>query len=253
MSIVSSTERIPWLLPQRSPLMAQTWHDLLFVHWPVPAEVLLPSLPPGVQLDLFEGQAWLGIVAFRLTGVRLLAFPELPFVSYFPEVNVRTYVRVGDRPGVYFLSLDTDNRPAVALARAWFRLLYHHAHMEMKSCGSRISLKSRRDEHKSPPAEFEVTYSPYAPPHIASPCSLDCWLTERYRYYSTDRNGRLCHCDIHHTVWPLQPAEAYIRRNTMALCHGITLPAGEPLLHYARRMQALIWPVELERSICAVA
>src|SRR6476646_2026873 len=100
----------PWVL-------AQTWHDLLFAHWPVAPEVLRPHLPPGLPLDTCEGTAWLGIVAFWMSGIRLRGLPPVPFTSGFPEINVRTYVRDQARPAVFFMSLDADNALGIALAR----------------------------------------------------------------------------------------------------------------------------------------
>src|SRR5438477_3264168 len=113
--------------------MAQTWHDLLFAHWPVSPDLLEPLVPRGVEVDTCEGSAWLGLVAFRLSGIRLRGLPQVPFLAGFPEVNVRTYVAAGRNahriPGVYFLSLDAGNLLVSAIASPWFRLAYHHAHI----------------------------------------------------------------------------------------------------------------------------
>jgi uncharacterized protein YqjF (DUF2071 family) len=93
--------------------MAQNWHDLLFAHWPIKSEILRPLVPAELPLDEYDGQCWVGVVPFRMSGVRLRATPAMPGLSAFPELNVRTYVRVQDRPGVYFFSLDATNWPAV--------------------------------------------------------------------------------------------------------------------------------------------
>src|SRR5438046_9089319 len=99
--------RAPWVL-------AQTWHDFLFAHWPVPPETLAPLLPPGLGLDTCDGRAWISLVAFWMSNIHLRGLPAVPFTCTFPEINVRTYVRVEGGPGVYFLGLDADNfrRPA---------------------------------------------------------------------------------------------------------------------------------------------
>jgi uncharacterized protein YqjF (DUF2071 family) len=223
--------------------MTQTWHDLLFVHWPLPPDALRPAVPAGLEIDTFNGSAWLGIVAFRLSAIRLRGLPEVPFTSHFPEINVRTYVTHGDKPGVYFMSLDADNRLAIALAKPWFRLAYHLSRIRYEECAEGIRFHSRRLERNSPGADFTATYGPCGPVFKARPGSLEHWLTERYCYYSAGRSGKLYRCDIRHTPWQLQRAQAQITTNTMALSHGIELPGTEPSLLYARHMKALIWGV----------
>src|SRR5437870_3081095 len=126
MGSISNTEHRPWPVPARPWIMTQTWHNILFVHWPCPPELLRPLLPEELSIDTFDGSAWVGIVAFRMTGIRLRGFPAMPIVERFPEINVRTYVRFDNRPGVYFLSLDADNPFAIALAKPWFRLAYRN-------------------------------------------------------------------------------------------------------------------------------
>src|SRR5215211_2454367 len=124
--------------------MTQTWHDLLFAHWPLPPDALRPAVPPELEIDTFDGVAWLGLVVFRLSDVRLRGFPEVPLVSHFPEINVRTYVTYGEKPGVYFLSLDADNRLAIALAKPWFRLAYHYSRITFRERPEGIHFRSRR-------------------------------------------------------------------------------------------------------------
>ncbi len=122
--IVDHVAHRPWPLPEGPWIMTQSWHDLLFAHWPVAADLLRARVPPGLELDLFERQAWLGVIPFHMTNVAPRGVPALPFVSAFPEINVRTYVRVGDKPGVYFFSLDAGNPLAVSVARGMFHLPY---------------------------------------------------------------------------------------------------------------------------------
>ena len=124
--------------------MAQTWHDLLFAHWPVDARLLRPLLPPQLHIDAFEGHAWLAVVPFRMTGVRLRGAPAVPGLSSFPELNVRTYVTCGAKPGVWFFSLDAGNSLAVAIARAWFHLPYFRARMSCRERNGGIEYASHR-------------------------------------------------------------------------------------------------------------
>ena len=246
MRILNAVDHRPWPLPPGRAVMVQTWHDLLFAHWPVPADLLRSRIPSGVDLDTFGGKAWLGVVAFQLSDVRLNGLRAVPWVSSFPEINVRTYVTRDGKPGVFFLSLDADNPLGIAVAKPWFRLNYYRARIQMNRRGEAIEFHSRRTQRGVPGAEFEASYRPCGPAFRARRGSLEAWLTERYCYYTGPRyaeGGRLYRCEIHHPPWRLQMAQASISCNTMALSHGIDLPATEPLLHYARKMQALIWPL----------
>ena len=120
----------------RAWVMAMRWHDLLFAHWPIPAERLRALVPPQLELDTFAGSAWLGIVPFRMSRVRLRGLPPLPGAAAFPELNVRTYVRHrGERPGVWFFSLDADQPLAVEGARRLFHLNYQWAEMSSTRAG----------------------------------------------------------------------------------------------------------------------
>jgi uncharacterized protein YqjF (DUF2071 family) len=227
--------------------MHQAWHDLLFAHWPVPADVLLPFIPSALTLDLYEGQAWVGVVPFRMSGVRPRFVPAIPWLSAFPELNVRTYVVRDGRRGVWFFSLDAGNSLAVAVARAVFHLPYYHARMSCRLAGDSVAYaySSIRTHHGAEAAAFEARYCPTGESYRATPGSLAHWLTERYCLYAADRAGRLYRSEIHHAQWPLQPAEAEITANTMATAAGITLPPTKPLLHFARRQDVIVWPLEL--------
>ncbi len=223
-------------------IMAQQWHNLLFAHWPLEPAAVRGLLPAGVELDLYDGQGWLGIVVFRLAGVRLRGCPPVAGLAAFPEINVRLYVTRDGKPGVLFLSLDADNRLALALARPWWRLPYHYAPILWHAEGDHIAFAAERAE-AADPAAFQVSYAPCGRAQPAARDSLAAWLTERYCYYTTDRRGRLYRCDIDHAPWALQPAQATITVNTMVAAQGLTLPPVAPLLHYARRMDARFYPL----------
>ena len=114
----------PWPVPQKPWVMRQVWHDLVFAHWPVSVDQLRPLIPPGLQIDTYDGQAWIGVVPFRMSGIRPRLLPAVPWLSAFPELNVRTYVVADDKPGVWFFSLEAANLVAVTIARWWYCLLY---------------------------------------------------------------------------------------------------------------------------------
>src|SRR5687768_7102390 len=138
MNIVGSAGHRPWLPPSRPWVLKQTWSDLLFAHWPVPAEALRNVVPPELEIDERDGMGWVAIVPFKLSGLRLRALPQVPGLSAFPEINVRTYVTVGGRPGVYFFSLDADNLLGIQIARSWFKLNYYQARVAMSRCGEEV-------------------------------------------------------------------------------------------------------------------
>jgi uncharacterized protein YqjF (DUF2071 family) len=239
-ALLRQTAHRPGPLPRGLWVMFQSWHELLFAHWPVRADDLRRHLPPGLDLDLFDGRAWLGVVPFRMSGVRLRGMPPLPGLSAFPELNVRTYVRHGEQRGVWFVSLDAANRLAVRAARRWFNLPYFEAEMELVERGSEIACRSLRTHRGAPPAEFRARYSPVAPVQRARPGTLEEFLTERYRLFALGPRGLSC-SEIHHHPWPLQRARADIAANTMAQASGLLLE-GPPLeLHFARRLDVLIW------------
>jgi uncharacterized protein len=230
----------PWPVPDRPWLMGQTWRDLLFAHWRVDRETLGGLIPSPLELHLHEGDAWLGITPFVLTGLRAHGTPPLPWLSRFPELNVRTYVTFGGRPGIYFFSLDAGRRLAVAAARHGYRLPYFHAEMRAERAGEEIRYRSARIDRGGPAAELRLSYRPTAALLGLRDGSLERWLAERYCVYVVDEGKTVLRGDIHHRPWPLRLADAEIESNTMARTLGIEL-AGPPLLHYSARQDTLIW------------
>lgn len=222
--------------------MGQSWLDLLFAHWAVPVESLRPVVPPQLPLDTYRGDAWIGITPFLVRGVRRRGTPPLPVISSFPEVNLRTYVTVEEKPGIYFLSLDADSRPAVFAARRAYRLPYFKSRISVSQRKGEIRYIAERLSSDGPPAAFEATYQPLGDPAPPSPGSLAHWLTERYCLYVLDERQRLHRGEIHHPPWPLQAARARLGRNTMAEPFGIELGA-EPLLHFSARQDVALWPI----------
>ena len=221
--------------------MAQTWHDLLFAHWRVPVAMLRPRVPPTLPIDTYDGEAWVGVIPFWMSGVRPRFLPPLPWLSTFPELNVRTYVTLDGKPGVYFVSLDAGNPVAVAAARIAAHLAYFNAEMSVVHQGETIHYRSRRTHNGAPPAELLASYRPTGAPAHPALGSLADWLTSRYCLYAADRRGDLYRLEIDHAPWPLQSADADLQVNTMADAAGIALPDEAPLLHYARRMTMRAW------------
>jgi uncharacterized protein YqjF (DUF2071 family) len=227
--------------------MTQTWHHLLFAHWPIPAEAMRVLVPQALDLDLYAGQAWLGVVPFGMRNVRPRLLPAVPWLSHFPELNVRTYVRLRDRgivkPGVFFFSLDAANPVAVEIARRTFFLPYFRARMRLTDDGRRIHYQSARTHANAPGAVFIGSYGPVGPVYHAIPSTHDHWLTERYALYTTGPGDRPYIGEIHHLPWPLQLGEADLQVNTMAGAAAMHLPDVPPLLHFAREIVMVAWPL----------
>jgi uncharacterized protein YqjF (DUF2071 family) len=229
----------PWPLPPGPWIMKQTWHDLLFAHWPISFEELRPRVPAQLPLDVFEGRCWIGVVPFWMSGVRARGVPPLPGFSRFPELNVRTYVTYQDKPGVYFFSLDASNLLAVWAARAVYHLPYFHASMK---AAQREDLIFYTSERHHPSAQFRGLYGPIGPVRIRDRGTIEDFLTARFCLYTTHQD-HVYRCEIHHLPWPLQDAEAKFERNTIANAANITLPSSAPLLHFSKRLEVLIWPL----------
>jgi uncharacterized protein YqjF (DUF2071 family) len=212
--ILSRTEHRPYPLPRGPWALFMSWHDLLFMHWRVPEGALRPLVPSVLELDTFDGGAWLGITPFRMSGTRPRFLPSVPPLSNFPELNVRTYVTAGGRPGIWFFSLDAHNR---------------------------IRYGSVRTHRGAPGARFAGRYRPVGDPFNSRPGTLEHFLTERYCLYSASGRGNVYRGDIHHHPWPLQRAEIEIESLAMTEQIGVALPETEPLLHFSRRLDTLAW------------
>jgi uncharacterized protein YqjF (DUF2071 family) len=234
------TAHRPWAVPDRPWIMRQNWHDLLFMHWPLRHDDLRPLVPAQLALDTYDGQAWIGVVPFWMSGIRARGLPPFPGFSRFPELNVRTYVTHRGQPGVYFFSLDAANFTAVWAARKFYHLPYFRAEMRAEERKGEIVYSSRRLEGS---AEYFGQYHPVSDVRLRVNGSLECFLTERYCLYTVSDGSVYCG-EIHHPPWPLQDAVAEITQNSMAAAAGITLPPVTPLLHFAKRLDVLIWPLE---------
>ena len=225
--------------------MVQRWHDLLFAHWALPPERIRPLVPRELDLDLFQGKAWVGVIPFWMSGVRFRALPSIPTASTFPELNVRTYVRAPqqpDKPGVYFFSLDAASVLAVLGARAGAGLPYFWADMKVEiSAADEVHYRSIRRQQPRP-AELQTRYRPIGPVSQRK-TDLEHFISERYCLYVV-RSGIVHRIQIHHLPWPLQPAEAEFEVNSMAAAHGIGLPPEQPTLQFSKFLEVYIFAPE---------
>jgi len=239
---LAETEHRPWPLPPGPWRVGMTLADLLFVHWRVKTEELRRLVRPKLEVDTFDGSAWLGLLAFRVDALRLRGTLPLPGLSSFPEANVRTYVTAGGMPGIWFLSLDVGSRFAVEPARRLYHLPYFHARMSLQPRGDWIEVESVRAATADRPVVFSGRYRPRGPVFAAAPGSLEHFLAERYCLYAVDGRGRLGRAEIHHAAWPLQRAEVELGLNAMAP-EGVRLPDEPPLAHFVAERGVLIWPL----------
>lgn len=219
--------------------MEQTWNDLLFAHWPIDSNLMRPLIPSALALDTFNDRCWVAVTPFHMTGIRARFMPQLPGLSAFPELNVRTYVNFGGKPGVYFFSLDAGSQIAAWVARKTYHLPYFHARMSTANKEGRIHYHSIRDSG----AELKAKFRPTTPVELRNPGTIEHWLTERYCLYTTIRDS-VYRAEIHHQPWPLRNAECEFSVNSVAVSAGIQLPRTQPLLHFAKRLEVLIWPLK---------
>lgn len=226
--------------PDGLPIMHQNWGKLLFMHWPIDEKLLRPLIPAGLNIDTFDGSAWIGVIPFTMWGIRASFLPPIPGTSTFHELNVRTYVTLNGIPGVWFFSLDAANRLAVWAARKFYNLPYFNAQMSVDQTGKTIHYSSTRQDARGAPAELKTTWAigECLPRSLAG--SIEFFLTERYCLYS-ERDGELYRARIHHQPWPLQEAELTSFTSTMIESHGLPTPQGDPLLHYCEEISVDIW------------
>jgi uncharacterized protein YqjF (DUF2071 family) len=223
--------------------MHQSWGKLLFMHWPIAEDQLRTLIPAELEIDTFDGHAWIAVVPFTMWDTRALPpyVPAVPGLSAMHELNVRTYVRHKGEPGVWFFSLDCNSRAAVWGARISYHLPYYNADIELVQQGATIDYSlHRRDK---PAAAFHGRWTIGEPLPATQPDSLEFFLTERYCLYSR-YGGSLYRARIYHQPWPLRAANVSSFSSTMIEAQGLQTPAGDPLLHYAEEIAVDIWALK---------
>lgn len=220
----------PWPLPADKWTWRQSWLDLAFMHYRVPAETLRPLLPPGVRLQEFAGTAWVGIVPFRMAGVARTPLPGFPLLPPFPELNLRTYVEAGGKPGVWFFSLDADSWPIVFGGRQWYNLPYFAAEMRQEWTAAGCEFTSRRHFGR---ARFSARYRPVGKTFFARPGTFEHWAAERYCLYAFSRRHGVSRVEIHHAPWPLQAAKVEVAEENLLAAAGLVPTTRDPLCHFS--------------------
>jgi uncharacterized protein YqjF (DUF2071 family) len=220
----------------RFAVMRQTWRDLTFLHWPYDPALVRPLVPRQLALDLHDGAAWVGLVPFTITGLTLPHAPAVPWLSRFPETNVRTYVAdAAGRRGIWFFSLDAARLAAVLGARAAYALPYFWARMRVETGSGAVRYTSRR--LAGPPAGAEIEIRPGEP--IPEPTAFETFLTARFRLFA-NRAGRIFRADIEHPPWPLQRAAVVSLHESLVRAAGLSDPSAPPLAHFSRRLDVRV-------------
>ncbi len=224
--------------------MRMQWCDLLFAHWTAEPDTIRRFMPEGLEVDLFDGRAYVAAVPFTMTGVSPRLVPDVPWLHTFPELNLRTYVKNGGKPGVWFFSLDAGQKLAVRLARQFFHLPYFDARFRISGSGEGIDYSATRTHRGAPGAAFEARYRPTGPVYHSTPGTLESWLTERYCLYAADSAGRLYRGEIDHDPWLLQPAESEVRVNTLGDWLGVKMDGPPSTLHFAKTLSVRAWSLD---------
>jgi uncharacterized protein YqjF (DUF2071 family) len=238
-----------WPLPRTPWILRMTWSELLFAHWSFEPDIVARHLPDGLFLDLRDGRAWAGVVPFLMSNVAPRCCPSMPCLSQFLELNVRTYVVIDGKPGVWFFSLDAANKIAVSIARKTFSLRYMDAKMSLnREDASRINYRSTRTHRNEPAAGFSGTYRSEGDSFQAREGTLEHWLTARYCLYSANRKGDIYRGEIDHPPWTLRKTDCDIAENTMGESHGFDFD-GSPHLLYAERIHVRARPITRGTSL----
>jgi uncharacterized protein YqjF (DUF2071 family) len=240
---LQQTAHRPWPVPRWPWVGRQSWHELLFAHWPVPAAALRSYVPPGLTIQEKDGTSWVGVTCFGVSDLSLRGLPELPWAGRFLELNVRLYVEKDGKPGVWFLSLDASSALAVVGARTLLNLPYIQARMSKAPHEGGYRFESARPRGTA--ARFSADYQPLGGARQAAPGTLEHFLTERYCLYTRLPGGLLARVQIHHWPWPLQEAVARVEATELLAAHALPVTGPPALLHYAQRLVVIVWPPEL--------
>lgn len=233
--------RFPLPLPPGPWQWQQQWADLLFMHWQVSAASLRPHVPAGLELDTWDGEPWVSLVAFRLRRVKHRWLPSFGLVGNVIELNLRTYVRYRDEPAIYFLSIHADKRLTVALARLLTPLPYARTRMAYERAGVDWRFQCTRVRRRSTPHALDVTFTPHAESFRPPDGSKTEWLLERYGLYAADRHGNLLRTVVKHAPWRISDVSLKCSANSLGKPFNLDLARAPDLCHFAHAMNAHVW------------
>jgi uncharacterized protein len=251
-AVLGSDSNRPWPMPDRPWLAYQRWEHILFLHWPVPVEHVRPLVPEGLEIDTFGGSAWVALVPLKMAHIHLRHLPQGGPISNFPELNLRTYVRYRDRPGVWFFSLDAPHPFDVWIGRHVFHLRYELAEARLgadSAIDHLLTFTSTRDTGWEgagpgvPPAAFKAQYQPQGSGAPPEPNTLEYFLCERFAMFTRDDAGHFLMGEIHHRPWELFAADAQLTENTVSAASGLTVLGPPASALYSPVMENVVWPM----------
>ncbi|MFO1398315.1 MAG: DUF2071 domain-containing protein [Burkholderiales bacterium] len=229
--------------PRGCPVLHQRWSRLLFLHWRVPPQALRAIVPRALDLDLWEGEAWVGVAVFAVSRMRPSLLPPVPVLSRGYEINVRTYVRRNGDPGLWFFSLDIDNPLAVWGARLAYRLPYFHARMHWRAEDARTTIESERTDARATKARFAAAWETGAPRPSPVPATREHFLLHRFTLFAGDDAS--LRAQIRHRPWPLRTVEVTRLESTLLAAQGLTPLDEAPLAHaQGQPFDVAIWAPE---------
>lgn len=241
--ILQIKDHRPFPMPKSPWVMQQTWKDLLFIHYKIPYNTLRALVPQELELDTYNEETWISITPFKMRNVRFRMMPPIPTATNFLEMNLRTYVKLNGKGGIYFFSLDASSTLSVIGARTGAFLPYFTANMSVNEENGVFHFKSRRNRDNK--IGLDVKYKPKSTPFESSKGSLEEWLVERYCLFQESVKGKFLEIDIHHLKWPLQQAEAQIMANTLTEPLGFAIPDTPPLINFSKCQKVLVWPPKI--------
>ena len=237
---------LPFSMPLRPFAISQHWRDLTFMHWAVDPERLKPHLPPGLDIDFFEGQAYIGVIPFTMKNVRPRGLPIVPGISTFAEFNVRTYVVKDGQPGVFFLTLDAKSLITCIHAPRAYGLAYRYAKAKVKRNGEALHWQSRRS---SDGAQLRGTSNAKGSPRTAEKGTLEYFLFERYCLY-TEHKGCLRRAYVHHQPWSFKDGNVQLETNTLLESYTMDLEVLAPdVVHVSEGLPVKTWSIEVAERI----
>ncbi|MCP3763582.1 DUF2071 domain-containing protein [Domibacillus sp. A3M-37] len=240
------TNQRPFPLPASPWVMKQRWDYMLFLHWPVSANLLASHIPAAFSLDLFQGRSWISIVPFWARNTRLHGLPPFPFYHSYLELNIRTYITYNGVPGIYFFSLGADKWPVVIGAGAASFLPYYHAQMNMYVHNKTVHFQSNRIQSGNRPERFQASYSPSSSIFLPKEGTLDWWLLERYCFW-VQKGSHVFRGDIHHNRWRVTEAACVIYDQTAPSFLPHHVFSEKPLAHFSHQKNVFTWPLKKER------
>ena len=215
--------------PVQHPVMKQQWRDLAYIHWRYDPAVVQELLPEGIEVDTFDGSAWVGLIPFSMRNISFPLIPPVPYFGSFPEVNVRTYVKRNGVPGVWFFSLDVNRLIPAFVARTTYFIPYcwgkaSHKKVEVKL----LTSVTRRWPSKSS-SHIELSIGE----RIESPSDLAHFLSARWGLYSKGFGGKLRYAPVDHEQWQLYEASIVILDDHLVTAAGLPTPTGEAYVMFS--------------------